>query len=217
MELRYGPMNVPANREKAFLDFFNVGHIEGLHILVQRAPPEYRQQAIQNMANWVAEYRRTLTPQEKASLAAYLNSETSRVTLDRATASTCPRCDSAITAPSSRNSATWPKRASRETESPHGFLIELVDGHHRHSGGIASASLGQGKRLAQSTACLSNASNRGRAEPTSRTTTAPRLRPVPSLNTNPAPISRASPHIQNRRFSMPADCTFFAAEQTSYE
>jgi len=86
MELRYGPMNVPANREKAFLDFFNVGHIEGLHILVQRAPPEYRQQAIQNMANWVAEYRRTLTTEEKASLAAYLNSESSRATLDRATA-----------------------------------------------------------------------------------------------------------------------------------
>ena len=33
LELRYGPLTEPANRQKAFLDFFNVGHIKGLNML----------------------------------------------------------------------------------------------------------------------------------------------------------------------------------------
>jgi len=86
LELRYGSLSVPANREKAFLDFFNVGHIEGLHLIVQRAPPEHRQYAIQNMAQWVADYRRTLTPEEKQSLAAYLRTDAGRATIQQATA-----------------------------------------------------------------------------------------------------------------------------------
>jgi hypothetical protein len=86
LELRYGPLTEATNRQKAFLDFFNVGHIEGLHLIVQRAPPEHRQRAIQNMAQWVADYRRSLTPEEKASLAAALQTEAGRATLQQATA-----------------------------------------------------------------------------------------------------------------------------------
>lgn len=86
LELRYGPLHVPANRQKAFLDFFNVGHIEGLHMIVQRAPPEHRQYAIRSMAQWVADYRRTLTLEEKESLAAYLRTDAGRATLQQATA-----------------------------------------------------------------------------------------------------------------------------------
>src|ERR1019366_3945073 len=46
MELRYGPLTDPANRQKAFLDFFNVGHIKGLNILVSRMPSDRRQSNI---------------------------------------------------------------------------------------------------------------------------------------------------------------------------
>src|SRR5512139_2980698 len=82
MELRYGPMTEPANRQKAFLDFFNVGHIEGLHALVNRIPASYHEVAIANMAQWVADYRRTLSPQEQASLRDYFQTESGRHTLE---------------------------------------------------------------------------------------------------------------------------------------
>ena len=50
LELRYGPLTQPENRQKAFLDFFNVGHIEGLQILVSRAPESRRKASIDAMA-----------------------------------------------------------------------------------------------------------------------------------------------------------------------
>jgi hypothetical protein len=86
MELRYGPMNDPANRQKAFLDFFNVGHVEGLHVLVDRMPPERRKTSIASMADWVSEYRRTMTPQEKEALRQRLDSEAGRAMMRQATA-----------------------------------------------------------------------------------------------------------------------------------
>ena len=39
LELRYGPLTDPANRQRAFLDFFNIGHIKGLQILAPAAVP----------------------------------------------------------------------------------------------------------------------------------------------------------------------------------
>ena len=86
MELRYGPMTESGNRQKAFLDFFNVGHIEGLQVLVKRMPASHRELGIANMARWVSDYRRTLSPQEKASLRDYFQTESGRGTLERATA-----------------------------------------------------------------------------------------------------------------------------------
>ncbi len=86
MEVRYGPMTEPANRQKAFVDFFNVPHIEGLHLLVQRMPASRRASSINGMAQWVANYRSTMTPEEKASLRAYFNTDTGRTTLQQATA-----------------------------------------------------------------------------------------------------------------------------------
>jgi len=85
LELRYGPMTEPANRQKAFLDFFNVGHIEGLHLIVKHMPPEKRQSNITAMAQWVANYRTTMSPQEKASLRTHLNSPAGRLTIKQAT------------------------------------------------------------------------------------------------------------------------------------
>jgi len=85
LELRYGPLSEPENRRRAFLDFFNVGHIEGLQILVSRAPAERREPAIRAMAAWVAGYRESLTPEEKQALAAALETEAGRAMLERAT------------------------------------------------------------------------------------------------------------------------------------
>jgi hypothetical protein len=86
LELRYGPLTEPGNREKAFIDFFNVGHIQGLHLLVQRAPEPVRQPSINAMAQWVADYRRSLSPQEKESLRTHLGSDAGRRMLQQATA-----------------------------------------------------------------------------------------------------------------------------------
>jgi hypothetical protein len=86
LELRYGPLTDPANRQRAFLDFFNIGHIKGLNILVSRMPSDRRQSNITAMAQWVANYRATMTPEEKAALGAYVTSPVGRATLQQATA-----------------------------------------------------------------------------------------------------------------------------------
>lgn len=86
LEARYGPMTDPANRQQAFLDFFNVGHIEGMHIIVSHMDPSRKQTNIHAMAQWLANYRRTMTPQEKAALAARLRSDSGRASLRQATA-----------------------------------------------------------------------------------------------------------------------------------
>jgi hypothetical protein len=86
LQLRYGPMSNPDNRRAAFLDFFNIGHIKGLNMLVARTYPDQRQPNIDAMAQWVADYRATLTPDEKASLSAYVNSAAGQATIKQAAA-----------------------------------------------------------------------------------------------------------------------------------
>jgi hypothetical protein len=86
LELRYGPLTEPANRQKAFLDFFNVGHIEGLQILVIHMRDGERQTNIAAMARWVAGYRRTMSPKEKQALNARLSTADGRRMLQQATA-----------------------------------------------------------------------------------------------------------------------------------
>ena len=66
LELRYGPLTDPANRQRAFLDFFNIGHIKGLHYLAGRMGSQQRQASTAAMAQWVADYRTTMTPDERA-------------------------------------------------------------------------------------------------------------------------------------------------------
>lgn len=86
LELRYGPLTEPANRQKAFLDFFNVGHIEGLHLIVSHMQDGERQTNIAAMARWIAEYRRTMSPKEKQALNARLSTPEGRQMLRQATA-----------------------------------------------------------------------------------------------------------------------------------
>lgn len=86
LELRYGPLTEPANRQKAFLDFFNVGHIKGLQMLTSRMGEQRRQASISAMARWVSSYRESMTSAEREALGRYIRSEGGMQTLQRATA-----------------------------------------------------------------------------------------------------------------------------------
>ena len=86
LELRYGSMADAGNRQKAFLDFFNIGHIKGLNMLVAHIRPADRQAHIDAMAQWVAGYRASLTAEEKTALGAYLRSESGHATIHQAAA-----------------------------------------------------------------------------------------------------------------------------------
>jgi hypothetical protein len=86
LELRYGPMTEPANRQRAFLEFFDMDHIEALYLIVGFMAGDQKRTNIAAMAQWIVEYRQTMSPQEKAALGKYLSSEPGRATLQRATA-----------------------------------------------------------------------------------------------------------------------------------
>jgi hypothetical protein len=86
LEGRYGPLSDPANRRKAFLDFFNVEHIRALQLLVKHSPENMRQANINASAKWVEQYRQSLNPQEHAELSTQLQSPEGRAMLQQATA-----------------------------------------------------------------------------------------------------------------------------------
>jgi len=86
LELRYGPLTEATNRQKAFIDFFNVGHIQGMHLMVSRMPESKRQANINAMAQWIEGYRRSLSSEEKQDLSDYLRSDAGHATLQHATA-----------------------------------------------------------------------------------------------------------------------------------
>jgi hypothetical protein len=77
-ERRYGPLTDPANRQRVFLDFFNVGHQRGMQIITRHQGSEKEKASIAATAKWIADYRRKLTPQEKQALGAYFRSDTGR-------------------------------------------------------------------------------------------------------------------------------------------
>lgn len=86
LEVRYGPMSNPTNRQNVFLDFFNTEHIEALQFLVKHSPEQHRQENIDAMARWVAGYRASLTLQERAVLNARFQTGEGQAMLRRATA-----------------------------------------------------------------------------------------------------------------------------------
>jgi len=83
---RYGPLTDPANRQHAFLDFFNVDHLQGLDFITGHTPPAQQQADTQAMAEWIAHYRETMSREERAALLACVNSESGRAMLARSTA-----------------------------------------------------------------------------------------------------------------------------------
>jgi hypothetical protein len=86
LEERYGSMSDPAHRQEAFLDFFNLDHIKSLQFLVKHAPAERRQDSIDAMARWLADYRASLTTEDRAALNAQFQTPEGQVMLKRATA-----------------------------------------------------------------------------------------------------------------------------------
>jgi hypothetical protein len=88
LELRYGSLAEPANRQRAFLDFFNVGHVEGLKIITSLTRSAEQQTNTAAMAQWIANYRRTMSPEEKRALSTYFQSAAGRKAAEEATAKT---------------------------------------------------------------------------------------------------------------------------------
>jgi hypothetical protein len=86
LESRYGPLTDPANRETAFLGFFDVDHINGLTFIVSHTPAAQKQANTQAMADWIANYRATMSSEERAALQSHLNSASGQAMLQRATA-----------------------------------------------------------------------------------------------------------------------------------
>jgi len=86
LENRYGSMDDPANRERAFEDFFNRDHITAMQLIVQHSPPGQRSANIRATANWLGNYRQSMSPQEKADLANYFQSDAGREALQGANA-----------------------------------------------------------------------------------------------------------------------------------
>ncbi len=86
LEARYGSLANPTNRQRAFLDFYSPDHIKGLAFIVKHTPPEQKQANTQAMAQWIAGYRETMSPEERAALRAQLDTEAGRAMLRQATA-----------------------------------------------------------------------------------------------------------------------------------
>jgi hypothetical protein len=85
LEARYGPLTDPAVREKVFLDFFDVDHIKGMNFIVGHTPANQKAANTKAMAQWIAHYRETMLPEERAALQARLNSDAGRLMLRQAT------------------------------------------------------------------------------------------------------------------------------------
>ena len=85
LEGRYGSQQDPLNREKAFLGFFDPDHIKAMQLLVRHSPKKQRQANINAAARWVQQFRDSLTPQERADLAAKILSPEGLNTLRQAT------------------------------------------------------------------------------------------------------------------------------------
>ena len=85
LEERYGPMTDSVHRQEAFLDFFNLDHIKALQLLVKHSPDARRQENVDAMAKWVAGFRASLTPDERAALSAKLQTGEGSAMLKRAT------------------------------------------------------------------------------------------------------------------------------------
>jgi hypothetical protein len=86
LELRYGPQTDPANRQKAIEDLFNAGHIEGLYLIVGNQTNAQARAVVANVAQTIADYRREMTPEEKAGLGAFFRSDAGRSQIQEATA-----------------------------------------------------------------------------------------------------------------------------------
>ena len=68
------------------MDFFNVDHIKGLNFIVNHTSASQKQANSAAMADWIANYRNTMSAEERAGLQARLDSPAGRAMLQEATA-----------------------------------------------------------------------------------------------------------------------------------
>jgi hypothetical protein len=86
LEERYGPMTDLNCRREAFLGFFDVDHIQALHLLLNYSPEPMRPRLIAAMARWVEAYRSSLTSRERMDLSARFTAPEGQAMLKRSTA-----------------------------------------------------------------------------------------------------------------------------------
>ncbi|HWD94339.1 MAG TPA: hypothetical protein VG938_18555 [Verrucomicrobiae bacterium] len=86
LEARYGAMDVATNREKMFLDFFDLNHIKALQLLVKYSPEKHREENILAMSRWVQHYRESMTSEEHSDLKQKLTGTAGETMLKQATA-----------------------------------------------------------------------------------------------------------------------------------
>ena len=85
LEGRYGSMDNPANRERAFEDFFNSNHIKAMQIIVKHSPSGQQETNVRAMAHWIANYRQNMSSQEKSDLGDFFHSDGGRAALQAST------------------------------------------------------------------------------------------------------------------------------------
>jgi hypothetical protein len=76
----------PVDAQKAIEDLFNAGHIEGLYLIVGNQTNAQARAVVANVAQTIADYRREMTPEEKAGLGAFFRSDAGRSQIQEATA-----------------------------------------------------------------------------------------------------------------------------------
>ena len=86
LELRYGSMTNPANRQKVFLGFFDTNHLEGMYRLVRFMDAGERKTNIAATAEWLADYRDSMTPAERDALVDWMKSPEGLANIQRASA-----------------------------------------------------------------------------------------------------------------------------------
>jgi hypothetical protein len=86
LTVRYGLLTEPANRQRAFLDLFNVDHTKALDFISGHGPADQKQADTQAMAAWIAQYRKTMSAEERTALRARINSQSGQSMLQQSTA-----------------------------------------------------------------------------------------------------------------------------------
>ena len=74
------------NRQRAFLDLFNVEHTKALDLISGHGPASQQQADTQAMAEWIAQYRKTMSSEERAALRTRINSASGQSMLKQSTA-----------------------------------------------------------------------------------------------------------------------------------
>lgn len=85
LDLRYGDMTEATNRQRAFLNFFNVEHIEALYLMTGNRTGLQERNFASSIAQTVASYRQIMLPEEKEALREYFRSAAGRAQVRKAT------------------------------------------------------------------------------------------------------------------------------------